>query len=100
MYSSEEENVEIVESIAHPERQILQEGNQVEVLPKWDLKPVYCNLIWVMDFTLKFSVHDDGDDDHGDNVDHDDHDDHGDHDDGDDYTRWQAPAAIHGVWHQ
>ena len=45
MYSSEEENVEIVESIAHPERQILQEGNQVEVLPKWDLKPVYCNLI-------------------------------------------------------
>ena len=45
MYSSEEENVEIVEFIADPERQILQEGNQVEVLPKWDLKPVYCNLI-------------------------------------------------------
>ena len=62
MYSSEEENVEIVEFIADPERQILQEGNQVEVLPKWDLKPVYCNLIWVMDFTLKFSVHDEGDD--------------------------------------
>ena len=41
-----------------------------------------------MDFTLKFSVHDDGDDDH---------DDHDDHDDGDDYTPWQAPAAIHGV---
>ena len=38
-----------------------------------------------MDFTLKFSVHDDGDDDH-DN-----------HDDGDDYTPWQAPAAIRGV---
>ena len=91
MYSSEEENVEIVEFIADPERQILQEGNQVEVLPKWDLKPVYCNLIWVMDFTLKFSVHDDGDDDH---------DDHDDHDDGDDYSPWQAPAAIHGVWHQ
>ena len=62
MYSSEEENVEIVEFIADPERQILQEGNQVKVLPKWDLKPVYCNLIWVMDFTLKFSVHNDGDD--------------------------------------
>ena len=30
-----------------------------------------------MDFTLKFSVHDDGDDDY---------DDHDDHDDGDDYT--------------
>ena len=41
-----------------------------------------------MDFTLKFSVHDDGDDDH---------DDHDDHDDGDDYIPWQAPAAIHGV---
>jgi len=41
-----------------------------------------------MDFTLKFSVHDDGDDDH---------DDHDDHDDGDDYTPWQAPAAIRGV---
>ena len=45
VYSSEEENVEIVEFIADPERQILQEGNQVKVLPKWDLKPVYCNLI-------------------------------------------------------
>ena len=41
-----------------------------------------------MDFTLKFSVHDDGDDDY---------DDHDDHDDGDDYTPWQAPAAIRGV---
>ena len=41
-----------------------------------------------MDFTLKFSVHDDGDDDH---------DDHDDHDDGDDYAPWQAPAAIRGV---
>ena len=41
-----------------------------------------------MDFTLKFSVHDDGDDDD---------DDLDDHDDGDDYTPWQAPAAIHGV---
>ena len=41
-----------------------------------------------MDFTLKFSVHDDGDDEH---------DDHDDHDDGDDYAPWQAPAAIRGV---
>ena len=40
-----------------------------------------------MDFTLKFSVHDDDDD----------HDDHDDHDDGDDYAPWQAPAAIRGV---
>ena len=41
-----------------------------------------------MDFTLKFSVHDDGDDEH---------DDHNDYDDGDDYAPWQAPAAIRGV---
>ena len=64
--------------IADPERQILGEPNQVRALPKWELKRVYCNLIWVIDFTSKFSAHDDdleGDDD-GDDL-------HGDDDDDD-----------------
>ena len=54
---------EIVEFYCHPERQILREPNQVRALPKWELKRVYWNLIWVIDFTLKFSAHDDDLDD-------------------------------------
>ena len=41
----------------HLERQILWEPNQVRVLPKWELKRVYWNLIRVKDFTLKFRAH-------------------------------------------
>ena len=68
IYSSKVEIEEIFELYRHPERQILREPNQVRALPKWDLKRVYGNLIWVIDFTLKFTAHDDDlddDDDEG-----------------------------------
>ena len=51
-------NVEIEKGFyCHLERQILWEPNQVRVLPKWELKRVYWNLIRVKDFTLKFRAH-------------------------------------------
>ena len=63
----------------HLERQILWKPNQVRVLPKWELKRVYWNLIRVKGFTLKFTAHDD----HLDDGDEDDLDDGEDEDEED-----------------